>query len=124
MLRPAADVGERKAGKQIGDRPLAVNDAKALLDHSFQVDPPPAYDAVRLRIGAGLHDLGQFLHLSVGELPWPAGTADVVCTEKDAAKLVGVPTGATRVWVVGLDFSLPESFVAAVRERVAARRRP
>ena len=77
MLRPAADVGEGEPGKQIGDRPLAVDDAKALLDHSLQVDPPPAYDAVRRRIGAALHDLGQLRHLSVGELSWPAGTRTV-----------------------------------------------
>jgi hypothetical protein len=77
MLRPAADVGEGEPGKQIGDRSLAVDDAKALLDHSLQVDPPPAYDAVRHRIGAALHDLGQLLHLSLGEPSWAAGTRTV-----------------------------------------------
>jgi tetraacyldisaccharide 4'-kinase len=45
--------------------------------------------------------------------PWPAGTADVLVTEKDAVKLQPGATGghspATRVWVVPLDFQLPEA---------------
>jgi hypothetical protein len=77
MLRPAADVGEGEPGKQIGDRPLAVDDAKALLDHPLEVDPSPAYDAVRRRIGAPLHDFGQRLHLSLAEPSWAAATRTV-----------------------------------------------
>ena len=77
MLRAAADIGERQPRQQIGDRALGIDDAKAFLDHPLEVDPPPAHDAVRRRIGAGLHDLGQFLHLSVSELAWAAGTPTV-----------------------------------------------
>jgi len=40
-------------------------------------------------------------------LPWPAGTADVLVTEKDAVKMQPMATGATRVWVVPLDLQLP-----------------
>lgn len=39
--------------------------------------------------------------------PWPADTPDVVTTEKDAVKLASHAGGKTRVWVVGLDLSLP-----------------
>jgi tetraacyldisaccharide 4'-kinase len=46
-------------------------------------------------------------HYDYATLPWPAGTADVVTTEKDAVKLDASRLGATRVWVVGLDFRLP-----------------
>lgn len=47
-------------------------------------------------------------HYPFTHLPWPANTADVVVTEKDAVKLPphheGLARGATRVWVVALDF--------------------
>ena len=53
-----------------------------------------------------------------GALPWPAGTPEVLCTEKDAAKLAGRALGGTRVWVVGLDFTLPAPFVADLLARL------
>lgn len=47
-------------------------------------------------------------HHPFSTLPWPAQTADVVITEKDAVKLPpGTPLGATRVWVATLDWRLP-----------------
>ena len=47
-------------------------------------------------------------------LPWPAGTTDVVLTEKDAIKLDPSRVGATRVWVAPLDFALDAAFEAAL----------
>ena len=44
-------------------------------------------------------------------LPWPAGTPDVITTEKDAVKLDPQRQGATRVWVVPLDLTLPDALV-------------
>ena len=44
-------------------------------------------------------------------LPWPAGTADVLVTEKDAVKLQPRTVGSTRVWVVPLDLQLPAGLV-------------
>jgi len=56
-------------------------------------------------------------HHAYATLPWPAGTADVVLTEKDAVKLPpATPTGATRVWVAPLDFRLD----AATEDALAA----
>lgn len=47
-------------------------------------------------------------HHAFASLPWPAQTADVVVTEKDAVKLPpGTALGATRVWVATLDWRLP-----------------
>jgi tetraacyldisaccharide 4'-kinase len=68
-------------------------------------------------------------HAALASAPWRPGTPEVVCTEKDAAKLVALPPGAlgtTRVWVVGLDFRLPDDFLAAVQQRLraASRQRP
>ena len=45
-------------------------------------------------------------HFDFATLPWPATTADVVITEKDAVKLSPERIGSTRVWVVPLDFRL------------------
>jgi tetraacyldisaccharide 4'-kinase len=57
-------------------------------------------------------------HADLSTPPWPAATADVLCTEKDAAKLDPASLGATRVWVVGLDFRLPSALVATVLQRL------
>jgi tetraacyldisaccharide 4'-kinase len=61
-------------------------------------------------------------HDALDAVDWPAG--DVLVTEKDAVKLP--PTDArrpdgTRLWVVGLDFQLPDDFVDAVAARLPAR---
>jgi tetraacyldisaccharide 4'-kinase len=51
-------------------------------------------------------------HADLATLPWPPGTAEVLCTEKDAAKLDPARCGHTQVWVVGLDFRLPPELIA------------
>ena len=63
-------------------------------------------------------------HAAFEALPWPAGTADVVITEKDAVKLAGRPLGATRAWVVTLDFGLPPPLAHALRDALQACRPP
>jgi len=57
-------------------------------------------------------------HASFSPLPWPAETADVLVTEKDAVKLLPNRAGSTRIWVVALDFALPSEFTAALRQRL------
>jgi tetraacyldisaccharide 4'-kinase len=54
-------------------------------------------------------------HADLSPLPWPADTADVLLTEKDAVKLRPGATGDTRVWVVPLDFRLPPALTDALR---------
>jgi len=46
-------------------------------------------------------------HHDYAELPWPADTATLLITEKDAVKLRPERMGRVQVWVVALDF-LPE----------------
>lgn len=58
-------------------------------------------------------------HADLSTPPWPPGTRDVVCTEKDAAKLAPAACGGTRVWVVGLDFQLPPALLASLLQRLA-----
>ena len=53
-------------------------------------------------------------HHAYSTLPWPADTADVVLTEKDAIKLDPARIGAARVWVAPLDFALDAAFDAAL----------
>jgi tetraacyldisaccharide 4'-kinase len=57
-------------------------------------------------------------HHDFATLPWPADAADVVLTEKDAVKLPQRRHTATRVWVVTLDFELPEDFTQAVLDNL------
>jgi tetraacyldisaccharide 4'-kinase len=58
-------------------------------------------------------------HHDFATLPWPDDTGDVVLTEKDAVKLQPARCGATRVWVVALDFQPEHAFDQALRERLA-----
>jgi tetraacyldisaccharide 4'-kinase len=51
-------------------------------------------------------------HHPYATLPWPAGTPEVLTTEKDAVKLVPDALQGTRVWVLPLDFQLPKGLAA------------
>ncbi len=50
-------------------------------------------------------------HHAYTQLPWPADTAEVITTEKDAVKLARHTLGGTRVWVVPLDLQLPVALI-------------
>lgn len=63
-------------------------------------------------------------HHGFEQLPWPPDTPDVLVTEKDAVKLPSESAGTTRVWVVALDFQLPEDFSAAVLDNLRLAFRP
>jgi tetraacyldisaccharide 4'-kinase len=63
-------------------------------------------------------------HHDFATLPWPAETADVVLTEKDAVKLPSGLDLPARVWVVTLDFVLPEAFTHAVLDNLRRLQRP
>ena len=53
-------------------------------------------------------------HHDFAIVPWPADTANVVLTEKDAVKLDPARMGATRVWVATLDFVPEAAFETAL----------
>lgn len=55
---------------------------------------------------------------------WPAGTGDVVTTEKDAVKLDASHARGVRVWVVPLDFELPPSIVGGMLALLFPHRSP
>jgi tetraacyldisaccharide 4'-kinase len=68
-------------------------------------------------------------HHDFAALPWPAATADVLLTEKDAVKLrpqrlrAMAGGAATRVWVVALDFEPDAGYAAAVLQLLDGQRR-
>lgn len=53
-------------------------------------------------------------HHAYETLPWPANAAEIITTEKDAAKLAPSRMGSTTVWVVPLDLLLPDGFAAEI----------
>ncbi len=53
-------------------------------------------------------------HFDFSTQPWPAGTCDVLITEKDAVKLSPQRDHGTRIWVAPLDFQLDERFERAL----------
>ena len=64
-------------------------------------------------------------HHAFATLAWPAETADVILTEKDAVKLPpGTALGATRVWVATLDFRLDPTAEDALCRLLPARSAP
>jgi tetraacyldisaccharide 4'-kinase len=67
-------------------------------------------------------------HYRFDTLPWPASTAEVVVTEKDAIKLrstLGVGrSSSTSIWVVPLDFKLPEALGRDLLALLFAKPRP
>ncbi|MDH4050428.1 MAG: tetraacyldisaccharide 4'-kinase [Rubrivivax sp.] len=80
---------------------------------------PERFFAMLRAQGLDVEELPLADHAPLDRPPWPPGTAEVLCTEKDAAKLQALDLGPTTVWVVGLDFSLPAEFLAALRSRIA-----
>lgn len=57
-------------------------------------------------------------HAPLHTRPWPADTALVLVTEKDAVKLKPEPALDAHIWVVGLDFTLPPTMTQALNERL------
>lgn len=81
---------------------------------------PAAFFAALQALGLRIRALPLPDHADFGTAPWPAGTAEVVVTEKDAVKLDPDRVGATRVWVARLDFSFPPEFAAALMRLLPA----
>lgn len=104
-----------------GGEPLAALAGRPLLALAGIGDPAKFFatlDAAGLRYTPlPMPDHARYEHL-----PWPAGTTDVVTTEKDAVKLLPQRVRGTRVWVVPLDSALPAQLVQALLQRLAPSR--
>lgn len=64
--------------------------------------------------GLAIQGLARADHEPYDSLPWPAGTPDVLVTEKDAVKLRPERVGATRIWVAPLDLQIEPAFAPAL----------
>lgn len=105
-------------------RPLASLQGRPLLAMAGIAVPERFFSALE---AAGLRIARLPLadhHAYVGAPPWPAGTREVVTTEKDAVKLARWAGGDVAIWVVGLDLLLPADFMAALQARLARARAP
>ena len=94
-----------QALQQLAGRPLI---AAAGMAH------PAKFFGMLRAAGLSIEELPLPDHFDFCALPWPADAADVIVTEKDAVKLQPGRLGATRVWVVPLDFRLDANFEQAL----------
>jgi tetraacyldisaccharide 4'-kinase len=116
---PLADwrVAKRTAAKAL---PRLQQHGQAPLLAAAGVASPERFFGMLEAAGLRISRLPLPDHHAYEHIPWPAGTPDVITTEKDAVKLQPERLGATRVWVVGLDFMLPAAFTAALTSHLAA----
>lgn len=98
-------------------QPLATLAGRPLLA-AAGIARPQAFFSMLAAAGLAPATLALPDHHAYPTLPWPAGTADVVLTEKDAVKLppARLAGGATRMWVAALDCEPAPGFVEAVAE--------
>ena len=110
-------------GKLATPEALQALRGRRLLAVAGMAAPQRFFDMLRAA-GLTIDTLPLDDHHAFSTLPWPAGTPDVLVTEKDAVKLPRDGTGATRVWVVALDFQLPQDFCDAVLDNLRQVTRP
>nr|WP_316638859.1 tetraacyldisaccharide 4'-kinase [uncultured Roseateles sp.] len=92
---------------------LATLRGRPLLAAAGMAQPQRFFDML-VEAGLQITPLPLPDHHDFSALPWPADTADVVLTEKDAVKLRPEALGATLVWVVALDFQPEPAFGPAL----------
>ena len=80
--------------------------------------PEPFFQMLEAQ-GLALRRLPLADHHRFDPPPWPAGTPEVIVTEKDAVKLPPGSTAGTRVWVARLDFVPEPAFADALRQLCA-----
>jgi len=103
--------------------PLAHLAGRKLVALAGIGDPERFFGALE-RAGLHIVRLPRPDHADHATLPWPAGTAEVITTEKDAVKLRPEAVGATTVWVAPLDLTLPADLVARLSRLLQRPRTP
>ena len=121
-LAGAMPLSDWLAGRRESMRPLEALRDRPWLAVAGVAHPAAFFDALEAR-GLRIDRMPLPDHHRFDALPWPKGTAAVLLTEKDAVKLRGRDTGETQVWVVGLDFQLPDAFVQALRAKLGSPRK-
>ncbi|MGY4828901.1 tetraacyldisaccharide 4'-kinase [Sphaerotilaceae bacterium SBD11-9] len=105
------------AGQAASLEALAALREQRVLAAAGLARPQRFFDMLR-ETGLDIVELPLPDHHDFATLPWPADTADVVVTEKDAVKLRPEAVGTTRVWVATLDFELSASFADALMQHL------
>ena len=75
---------------------------------------PERFFAMLRASGLDIVELPLADHADFAVLPWPAGSGDVIVTEKDAVKLPPERALGAQVWVARLDFAPDAAFDAAL----------
>jgi tetraacyldisaccharide 4'-kinase len=120
-LGGAVELGAWQRGEPATRSALAALRGRTLLA-AAGIGDPERFFAMLEADGLRIVRLPLADHARFDPLPWPAQTAEVIVTEKDAVKLAGCALGATRVWVATLDFGLPDGLASALRVALARRR--
>ena len=118
-LGSAVPLADWHAGRATGATALAALRGRPLLA-AAGIAAPQRFFAMLEAAGLQLQPPPLALpdHHDFTSLPWPAGTPDVVVTEKDATKLLPARAGTSRIWVVGLDFALPDDVLQPLLRRL------
>lgn len=116
-LAGAVELGDWHAGRPPDPLQLEALRGRDLVAVAGIAVPTRFFSMLRAQ-GLSIRELALPDHSPFDVLPWPDGTAEVVCTEKDAVKLDPRRLHGTRVWVVGLDFGLPEALVCGLLARL------
>jgi len=117
-LAGAVSLASWWSGQPASPEALAALRSRPVLAAAGLAHPQRFFDMLTVQ-GISFTPLPLADHHDFAALPWPAGTTDVLLTEKDAVKLKPERCGATRVWVVALDFQPEQAFEQALRERLA-----
>jgi tetraacyldisaccharide 4'-kinase len=108
-LQGAVELADWWGGRPASEAALQALSTRPLLAAAGLAHPQKFFDMLRAA-GLSIVPLALPDHFDFAALPWPADTADVVVTEKDAVKLRPERIGSTRVWVAPLDFALGDTF--------------
>jgi tetraacyldisaccharide 4'-kinase len=114
-LAGLASLADWWAGRPATLAPVRELQGRTVLAAAGMARPQRYFEMLRA-LGLSLDTLPLPDHHPYTTLPWPATTADVIVTEKDAVKLRPDATGATRVWVATLDFEIDAAFAEQLQQ--------
>lgn len=119
-LAGAVTLADWWAGRPAQAEALAALRGKPVLAAAGLAQPERFFSMLREQ-GLAIQTLPLPDHHDYADLPWPANTATVLITEKDAVKLRPERIGHVQVWVVTLDFLPEESFGLALLAQLPSR---
>lgn len=123
QLRPLRPLAAWQQGRADEDRSLASLQGRPMLA-AAGIGHPERFFAMLRATGLQITALPLPDHHDYKSLPWPAGTPEVIVTEKDAVKLDPALCGATQVWVAGLDLQLPAELLRPLRQLLTRLQNP